>query len=111
VTALLEKKVDELAEDKTISEEAVSKLKEATKESATEGKKEADAENIAAYFRDKEFYRGVLIILGAAVIIATIGGLALSFNGKDIPQFIVAVGTTALGAIAGILAPSPAQKQ
>ncbi|MGA9098396.1 MAG: hypothetical protein WB392_05635 [Methanotrichaceae archaeon] len=107
--ALLTTKLNTLAEDNKIAKEAIPIIKEALNESTEAGKTKADAANIQAYINDKEFYRGVLLILGAAVIIATIGGLALTFNSKDVPQFIVAIGTTALGAIAGLLAPSPTQ--
>jgi len=106
---LLTTKLDVLAEDNKIPKETLPIIKEALNDSTNKGKTNADIANIQAYIGDKEFYRGVLIILGAAVIIATIGGLALSFNDKDVPQFIVAIGTTALGAVAGLLAPSPTQ--
>jgi hypothetical protein len=110
-TTIFVEKINDLAERNIISAGAGEELKNTAEEAAKEGKKEADAENVAAYFGDKVFYRYVILILGAAVIISLLGGLALAYLKMDIPQFIVAVGTTALGAIAGILAPSPTQKQ
>ena len=106
---ILSEKLDTLAANDVIPKESLSALKDASKESAIQGKTKVDAAKAAAWVDDKKFYRGVLIILGAAVIITTLGGLALAFYNPDqeIPQFIVAIGTTALGAIAGLLAPSP----
>jgi hypothetical protein len=107
--AILSKKLDMLAANNVIPKESLTAIKDASKESANEGKTKVDAAKVAAWVDDKKFYRGVLIILGSAVIITTLGGLALAFSNPsvEIPQFIVAIGTTALGAIAGLLAPSP----
>ena len=107
--AILSEKLNTLAANDVIPKESLSALKDASKEAANEGKTKVDAAKAAAWVDDKEFYRGVLIILGAAVIITTLGGLALAFYNpsQEIPQFIAAIGTTALGAIAGLLAPSP----
>ena len=109
--AILSEKLDMFAANNIISKESLSILNEASTDSAKEGKTKADVAKIEAYINDKKFYRGVLSILGAAVIITTLGGLALAFYTPtvEIPQFIVAIGTTALGAIAGLLAPSPTQ--
>jgi len=101
--SILAARIDKLGEDGRIPKDVVGIIKDNANESAKE------AINQVAYRNDIGFYRGVLIILGFAVIVATLGGLYLSYNGKDIPQFIVAIGTTALGAVAGLLAPSPAQ--
>jgi len=107
--AILLDKLDMLADKNMIPKDSLSALKDASRESANQGKVKADAAKAAAWVDDKKFYRGVLIILGSAVIITTLGGLALAFSNPsvEIPQFIVAIGTTALGAIAGLLAPSP----
>ena len=107
--AILSEKLDVLANNDIITKDSLSQIKAASTESATEGKLKADVAKAEAYKDDKEFYHGVLFILGAAVILTTLGGLAIAFYapGVDIPQFIVAIGTTALGAIAGLLAPSP----
>jgi uncharacterized membrane protein YjjB (DUF3815 family) len=42
-----------------------------------------------------------------AVLIALAGILVLAFFQKEIPQAAVAIASTAVGALAGILAPSP----
>jgi len=74
---------------------------------AAANKAKEDAVRQAAYIDDKYFYRGVLIILGAAVIMVAIGGLILAYFRIEVPQFIAALATTAIGAVAGLLAPSP----
>lgn len=51
-------------------------------------------------------YKIVVIILGIALLVAL--GEAIFLNG-EVPDFIVAVGSRALGALAGLLAPSPTQ--
>lgn len=106
---ILAQKLSELAEEGRIPLDTVPVIHQAAKDSATHAKKRADF--IKAYNSDIYFYRGVLIILGIVITVTTIGGLTLSFYGKDIPQFIIAIGTTALGAVAGLLAPSPVQQK
>jgi hypothetical protein len=64
---------------------------------------------------DVWIYRFVVSILGARVLITVIGGIALTFYGKgatgmQLPDAIVAIGSAAVGALAGLLAPSPTQK-
>jgi hypothetical protein len=108
---ILSGKLDMLVDNNIIPKDSLSQIKAASTESATEGKIKADVAKIEAWKDDKKFYRGVLAILGAAVLLTTLGGLALAYYTPtvEIPQFIVAIGTTALGAIAGLLAPSPTQ--
>jgi hypothetical protein len=50
-------------------------------------------------------------MLGAVLIIATVGGLIIAMAGKGpIPEMVVALGSGAAGALAGLLAPSPAHQ-
>lgn len=103
---ILSAKLDTLVKESTIDSDVAETIKVALNESAKEGIAKADEFKRQAYLDDKKFYRGLLYFLGAAVIITSIGGLFLTFyTEKEIPQFIVAVGTTALGALAGLLAP------
>ncbi|SRR5216684_5094130 len=62
---------------------------------------------------DTGLYRILLVTLGLAVLIALIGPLVLAGLGKEdaIPQAVIAIGSTAVGALAGILAPSPGQRK
>ncbi|HVN24506.1 MAG TPA: hypothetical protein VMT71_11085 [Syntrophorhabdales bacterium] len=53
-------------------------------------------------------YRIVVIALGLIVLGAMTGGIVMAARGSDLPQFIVAVGSAAVGALTGLLAPSPA---
>jgi len=56
---------------------------------------------------DVVLYRIVVGCLGAAVIIALIGSIVLVAFGKQAPDVLVAIGSAAIGALAGLLAPSP----
>jgi hypothetical protein len=60
---------------------------------------------------DVWIYRIVVSALGLAVLIALIGAIVLAgVSGKDTPQILIAIGSAAVGALAGLLAPSPASK-
>jgi hypothetical protein len=64
---------------------------------------------------DRWIYRVVVSVLGAAVLATIIGGIALVIIGRgeqnmQLPDGIVAIGSAAVGAIAGLLAPSPARQ-
>lgn len=67
---------------------------------------------LPAYLGDRWIYRAVVAVLGL-VVLTTVGGgiyLAMTANGsapESIPDAIVAIGSTALGALAGLLAPAP----
>lgn len=60
---------------------------------------------------DVWIYRTVVVVLGTTVLATIIGGLALAFKGDltnyKLPSEIVAIGSAAVGALAGLLAPSP----
>jgi hypothetical protein len=58
---------------------------------------------------DAWVYRLVVIALGLAALIAVGGTVALAFVGKPVPEALVAIGSAAVGALAGLLAPSPAR--
>jgi len=61
---------------------------------------------------DTVVYRLVVISIGLALLIVVIGGLALVFmNGKDLPAALVSIGSAAIGALAGLLAPSPVSQK
>ena len=54
---------------------------------------------------DVWIYRIVVCLLGATVLAALGGTIALQATVGEIPESVVAIGTGALGAIAGLLAP------
>ena len=61
---------------------------------------------------DVWIYRAVVVILGVTVLGTVFGGLALVAVGHadpnmKLPDSIVAIGSAAVGALAGLLAPSP----
>jgi hypothetical protein len=56
---------------------------------------------------DVWIYRAVVSILGALTIIAALGAVWAGVAGKEVPESLVALGATAVGALAGLLAPSP----
>lgn len=64
--------------------------------------------------QDKVIYRIVVSSLGLVVLLVVIGVIALSFRSTggtvQIPDVLTALGSAAIGALAGILAPSPAQR-
>lgn len=61
---------------------------------------------------DKWIYRIVVITLGLSILAIVLGTIALVFSGKitedkNIPTIVTAIGSAAIGALAGLLAPSP----
>lgn len=64
---------------------------------------------------DKWIYRIVVLALGGTVLIVVIGAilLAATHTGTGdvkIPEVLTAIGSAAVGALAGLLAPSPSKK-
>jgi hypothetical protein len=58
---------------------------------------------------DKAIHRLVVISLGLVVVIAVVGGVVLAFRKNPIPEILVNMGSAAIGALAGLFAPSPLQ--
>ena len=56
---------------------------------------------------DPWIYRMVVAALGLAVLIGVIGAIILAMAARPIPEVLVALGSAAVGALAGLLAPSP----
>ena len=54
-------------------------------------------------------YRMVVFFLGSAVLSTIIGGLYIATTAAALPDGLVALGSAAVGALAGLLAPSPAR--
>lgn len=63
-----------------------------------------------AYFFDPLIYRLVVSALGLAVLVAAVGGIVIVMADKTPPDMLVALGSAAVGALAGLLAPSPTGK-
>ncbi len=56
---------------------------------------------------DVWIYRAVVGALGSGVMFAMVGALILAFYGKPTPEVVTALGSACVGALAGLLAPSP----
>ena len=54
-------------------------------------------------------YRIVVAALSLTLVGCVFGAIALKANGKQTPELITGLGTGALGALAGLLAPSPSR--
>ncbi len=76
--------------------------------------KEKPAETIASLAGplqwDVWIYRIVVSTLGLTVLASIIGAIVIAMAAKELPQILVALGSAAVGALAGLLAPSPATK-
>ncbi|OPY69250.1 MAG: hypothetical protein A4E63_01853 [Syntrophorhabdus sp. PtaU1.Bin050] len=60
---------------------------------------------------DKWVYRLVVGFLGFTVLVTVVGGLILNGKtGSAIPEGIIALGSAAVGALAGLIAPSPGSR-
>lgn len=60
--------------------------------------------------KDIWIYRLVVIVLGLTVIVSVIGTIALTLTGLSTPELLVALGSAAIGGLAGLLAPSPTNR-
>ena len=60
---------------------------------------------------DSFSYRLVVATLSGAVAICLASGMTLAVMGKPIPEIFIVIGSNAIGAISGLLAPSPNQKE
>jgi hypothetical protein len=56
---------------------------------------------------DVWIYRMVVGALGLTVLLAVVGATALAVSGNPTPDILTALGSAAVGALAGLLAPSP----
>src|SRR5712692_1796681 len=57
---------------------------------------------------DKWIYRIIVLALGLVLVIAVAGGVAIGMSGgTQVPEVVVGLGSGAVGALAGLLAPSP----
>ena len=56
-----------------------------------------------AYFGDRHFYRVAIWALASFAGLALIGSIVLFALHKDVPDSVVAIGSTAVGALASVL--------
>jgi len=57
--------------------------------------------------KDIWLYRMVVVILGLSVLGSLIGAILLAIKDRNPPELLVALGSAAIGGLAGLLAPSP----
>ncbi|MCK4395263.1 hypothetical protein KAW96_01570 [candidate division WOR-3 bacterium] len=59
--------------------------------------------------QDKWIYRMVVFSLGVTLFCSVIGAIIIVINGgvDKVPDILIAIGSAAVGALAGLLAPSP----
>ena len=57
--------------------------------------------------KDIWLYRIVVAVLGLTVVASVIGAIVLTLSGQSTPEVLVALGSAAIGGLAGLLAPSP----
>lgn len=69
--------------------------------------KVAQIQSSLAYQGDVWFYRSVVLFLGAAILFVVLGIIVLLMNGRTNFESLTAIGSTAVGALAGLFAPSP----
>jgi uncharacterized membrane protein YbhN (UPF0104 family) len=60
--------------------------------------------------KDIWIYRIVVTVLGLTVMASVIGAIALTMKEFDTPELLVALGSAAIGGLAGLLAPSPSNR-
>ena len=61
--------------------------------------------------QDVWVYRMVVAALGLAVLASLIGAIILATEGRSTPELLVALGSAAVGGLAGLLAPSPLNRR
>lgn len=60
--------------------------------------------------QDVWVYRISVLALGLVVLCSMVGGIVLSAGGRQIPEAVVALGSAAIGSLAGLLIPSPVSR-
>jgi len=101
--ATLESVVTRLEADADFQDEVKKDPVKALAQAAKEG---------PAFVHDVITYRIVVIALGVTVVGAVAGAVFLAWSGSanESPQILTALGSAAVGALAGLLAPSPGGK-
>lgn len=60
-------------------------------------------------YSDVWIYRIVVAALSLTLVSCVVGAICLQIKGKEAPELLTGLGTGALGALAGLLAPSPSR--
>lgn len=62
------------------------------------------------FLGDKAIYRTVVVALASVAVVAVLGALLLTAFFHEVPDMVTALGSAAIGALAGLLAPSPTSR-
>ncbi len=95
--------------NESVEDLAHAKDPDAVKQVLDSAKATARALTEPAYVTDRMVYRITVTVLGLAVILVVIAQFALAYrfaNAINIPDGIIAIGAAAIGALAGLLAPT-----
>jgi len=78
-------------------------------QSLDEAQREAISASTPVYTRSISFYILLLCFLGTIALVCLIGGIILRVlnNTAEIPDMLVSIGSAAVGALAGLLVPTP----
>ena len=60
--------------------------------------------------KDHWIYRAVVVVLGFTVVTSLVGTIVLVMTDHSTPEIIVALGSAAIGGLAGLLAPAPSNR-
>ena len=85
----------------SIKKDPTKSVKEVDEEATKKAEKETQ-EQVAAFMKDKIFYRQVAGYLTLIVLLVVVGGVILIGIGKSPSDGIIAIGSGAVGALIGI---------
>jgi uncharacterized membrane protein YbhN (UPF0104 family) len=60
--------------------------------------------------RDIWLYRIIVTVLGLTVVVSIVGAIVLAMTGQSTPEVLVALGSAAIGGLAGFLVPTPSNR-
>jgi len=99
---MAERSADKMVEILKLDPGRLNRLKENPLQEISRLRDEA-VKSVPVYYGDKWLYRMALIILGALAILTAVAVLVKG----TVPEALLALGSTAIGALVGLFAPSP----
>jgi hypothetical protein len=99
---MAERSADKMVEILKLDPGRLSKLKENPLQEISKLRDEAIGK-VPVYYGDKWLYRMALAVLGTLAILTAVAVLVRG----TVPEALVALGSTAIGALVGLFAPSP----
>lgn len=97
----------------TVSLEATAEMLNGSGTAARRSSETIQTRTIKPLENDPWIYRIVVIVLGLVMLTGTGGSIALALvpTVKETPTILIALGSAAVGALAGLLAPSPSNNR